>query len=261
MKTIIPRKNIKFLEEAVEKFRTSRFPVALTGAGISVNSGIADFRSPGGVWTVFSPDEYATLNVFLKKPEKAWELYREMGKGLLGKKPNQAHQVLADFEENNLLKGLVTQNVDNLHQAAGSKNVLEIHGDHQHLQCLHCDTVIPVSSAHYATKAVPTCEDCRSPLKPNVVLFGEAVRSLEQIENLIFNCDLLLVIGTSAQIYPAAGFPALVKQSGGLIYEFNREPALSAPGNFGISITSDYFFEGDLSATLPLFGRSVLGGN
>ena len=127
MKTIIPHKNIEYLEEAVEKFRTANCPVALTGAGISVNSGIADFRSPGGVWTIFSRDEYATLDVFLKTPQKAWQLYRELGKGLLGKKPNRAHQVLADFEEQGLLKGLVTQNVDNLHQAAGSQNVLEIY--------------------------------------------------------------------------------------------------------------------------------------
>jgi NAD-dependent deacetylase len=258
MKTIIPHKNIEYLAEAVEKFKSASWPAALTGAGISVNSGIADFRSPGGVWTIFSPDEYATLDVFLRTPQKAWKLYREMGKGLLGKKPNQAHQVLADFEQSGFLKGLVTQNVDNLHQAAGSKNVLEIHGDHQHLQCLQCDTLIPVTIAHYTMKDIPTCAHCHSPLKPNVVLFGEAVRSLDRIEELIFNCDLLLVIGTSANVYPAAGLPALVKQRGGLIYEFNQEPALSAPGYAKMPPISDYFFEGDLAATLPLFGRSVL---
>ncbi len=177
---------------------------------------------------------------------------------MLGKKPNQAHQVLADFEQGGFLKGLVTQNVDNLHQTAGSKNVLEIHGDHQHLQCLHCDTLIPVTGDHYTMKDVPTCALCHSPLKPNVVLFGEAVRNMDQIEALINNCDLLLVIGTSAKVYPAAGLPVLVKQRGGLIYEFNQEPALSAQGYANTSIISDYFFEGDLAATLPLFGRSVL---
>ncbi len=258
MKTIIPHKNIEYLAEAVDTFKAAVHPVALTGAGISVNSGIADFRSPGGVWTIFSPDEYATLDVFFKTPQKAWKLYREMGKGLLGKKPNQAHHVLAEFEQRGFLKGLITQNVDNLHQAAGSKNVLEIHGDHQHLQCLHCDTVISVTSEHYAMKDVPTCAHCHSPLKPNVVLFGEAVRDLDRIEELLVVCDLLLVIGTSAQVYPAAGLPALVKQRGGLIYEFNQEQALSASGYDQQSIISDYFFAGDLAATLPLFGRRVL---
>jgi NAD-dependent deacetylase len=258
MKTIIPHKNTEYLAEAVDKFKTASCPAALTGAGISVNSGIADFRSPGGVWTIFSPDEYATLDVFLKTPQKAWKLYRELGKGLLGKKPNQAHQVLADFEKSGLLQGLVTQNVDNLHQAAGSKKVLEIHGDHQHLQCLHCDMVIPVTSAHYAMKDVPACARCHSPLKPNVVLFGETVRNMDRIEELIDNCDLLLVIGTSASVYPAAGLPVLVKEHGGLIYEFNREPALSTPGYTNSVPISDYFFEGDVIATLPLFGQGVL---
>jgi NAD-dependent deacetylase len=258
MKTIIPDKNIEYLAEAVEKFKTATRPAALTGAGISVNSGIADFRSPGGVWTIFSPEEFATLDVFLKNPRKAWELYRELGRGLLGKKPNPAHRVLADFERNGLLKGLVTQNVDNLHQAAGSKNVLEIHGDHQHLQCLQCDTVIPVTSGHYNMKELPACAHCRFPLKPNVVLFGEAVRGLDRIEELIVNCDLLLVIGTSALVYPAAGLPTLVKEGGGLIYEFNRQPQLSSPGSPTPMPLADYFFAGDLAATLPLFGRRVL---
>ncbi len=258
MKTIIPSKNIDHLEEAVRKFKTASCAVALTGAGISVNSGIADFRSPGGVWTIFAPDEYATLDVFLKTPQKAWKLYRALGKGLFGKKPNQAHQVLAEFEDNNFLKGLITQNVDNLHQAAGSKNVLEIHGDHQHLQCLQCATVIPVDNAHYTMTDVPACAHCRSPLKPNVVLFGEAVRSMDRIEELIVNCDLLLVIGTSAQIYPAAGLPEIVKEQGGLIYEFNQESALSLRRYTSTTPVADFFFQGDLAATLPLFGRSVL---
>ncbi len=259
MKTIVPHTDLEHLPEAVDRFKTASCPVALTGAGISVNSGIADFRSPGGIWTIFSPDEYATLSVFLKNPQKAWKLYREMGKGLFGKKPNQAHQVLANFERNGFLKGLVTQNVDNLHQAAGSKNVLEIHGDHQHLQCLRCETVVPVTDDHYAMQGVPACAHCHSPLKPNVVLFGENVRSLEAIEELILACDLLLVIGTSAQVYPAAGLPLLVKEQGGLIYEFNQEPALSNHEYGDATSFPDYFFAGDLAATLPLFGRSVLG--
>ena len=257
MKTITPKKNETHLAEAVEKFKSASRAAALTGAGISVNSGIADFRSPGGVWTVFSPDEYATLEVFLSNPEKAWKLYREMGKGLVGKKPNSGHKVLAKLENNGMLKGLVTQNVDNLHQAAGSRNVLEIHGDHQHLQCLQCGHVAPVTEDHYRITEVPSCELCHYPYKPNVVLFGEAVRNLEQIEQLLQNCDLLLVIGTSANVYPAAGLPGLVKRQGGLVYEFNQVPALSASGYLKTSPLSDYFFEGDLAATLPLFGHAV----
>ncbi len=258
MKTIIPHKNNEHLAEAAEKFKAASCAAALTGAGISVNSGIADFRSPGGVWTIFAPEEYATLEVFLNAPEKAWKLYRELGKGLLGKKPNPAHEVLAEFEEFGLLKGLITQNVDSLHQAAGSKNVLEIHGDHQHLQCLRCNLVFPVTADHYTMQEIPACTRCNSPLKPNVVLFGETVRSMERIEELIDNCDLLLVIGTSASVYPAAGLPLLVKEHGGLVFEFNRESELSTSGYAYTNPISDYFFQGDVVATLSLFRQCVL---
>ena len=153
----IDQDNTKYLEEAARCFRTAHQPVALTGAGSSVGSGIADFRSPGGLWTFFSPEEYATLDVFLNNPEKAWRLYRKLGKELLGKKPNKAHHVLAQFESSNLLGGLVTQNVDGLHQAAGSKNVLEIHGNHHQLHCLQCGDTIPVVKSHYSMKVVPKC--------------------------------------------------------------------------------------------------------
>lgn len=256
-KTITPQKNETYLAEAVAAFKNAASAAALTGAGISVGSGIADFRSPGGVWTIFSPDEYATLDVFLRNPQKAWTLYRAMGKGLIGKKPNSAHLVLAELEKNGLLKGLVTQNVDNLHQAAGSRNVLEIHGDHQHLQCLRCGHVTPVTEDHYRLTGVPACERCSYPYKPNVVLFGEPVRNLDRIEELLAGCDLLLVIGTSAGVYPAAGLPGLVKGQGGLVYEFNQVPALGASGYLNRSSLADYFFEGDLAVTLPMFGRAV----
>ncbi len=257
MQTIRPQANDRYLTNAVQRFTAAKKAVALTGAGISVGSGIADFRSPGGLWSVFSPEEYATLEVFRRKPGKAWQLYREMGRSLLGKKPNRAHQVLADFEKDGLLRGLITQNVDNLHQAAGSLKVLEIHGDHQHLQCLQCGHVTPVTEDHYQTSEIPQCYSCSYPYKPNVVLFGESVRNLHAIEELLARCDLLLVIGTSAQVYPAAGFPELVKQQGGLIYEFNQEQALSVPGSQNSVPLSDFFFEGDLAKTLPLFGEAV----
>ena len=257
MKTIVPKKNQAHLTQAAERFTAASRAAALTGAGISVGSGIADFRSPGGLWSVFAPDEYATLEVFLSDPQKAWQLYRQMGRSLLGKKPNRAHRVLADFENDGILKGLITQNVDNLHQAAGSRKVLEIHGDHQHLQCLQCGHVTPVTEDHYRSEEMPQCLACRYPYKPNVVLFGESVRSLHHIEELLANCDLLLVIGTSAQVYPAAGLPELVKQQGGLIYEFNQDQALSVPGSQGSIPLSDFFFQGDLAITLPMFGEAV----
>ncbi|WP_136809788.1 SIR2 family NAD-dependent protein deacylase [Desulfosediminicola flagellatus] len=250
MKTIIPNYNEEYLNDAVSTFTSARAVAALTGAGISVGSGIPDFRSPGGLWTKFSPEEYATIDVFEQNPEKAWGLYRELGKGLIDKQPNKAHHALAGLEELGYLKGIVTQNIDNLHQSAGNRFVFEIHGDHQHLQCIHCGFVEPVEDKHYYMDTIPTCDGCNQPLKPNIVLFGEEVRRLEEINIFLQHCDLLMVIGTSAKVYPAAGLPGLVKANGGTIFEFNMDPTLPAG-------MSDYFFEGDLSVTLPSFGNAV----
>jgi len=257
MKTILPGKNSEALEQAATAYKSSRCALALTGAGISVNSGIADFRSPDGLWSKFSPEEYATLPVFERNPEKAWTLFREMGREIVGKEPNKGHKVLARLEQQKSLRGIITQNVDNLHQAAGSQKVLEIHGDHQHLQCLSCGNTIPVEKAHFETTDIPQCPICSYTFKPNVVLFGEAVRHLESIEHLILQCDLLMVIGTSAQVYPAATLPGMVKQQGGLIYEFNLQPALNSSPYSSAAKGADYYFEGDLSQTLPAFEKAV----
>jgi len=259
MKLINATSDTQRLAEVAETLRGARKAVALTGAGISVGSGIPDFRSRGGLWTKFAPDEYATLGVFYENPEKAWLLYRELGRVLLGKKANAAHHALAEFEQSGYLRGIITQNVDNLHQQAGSRTVIEIHGDHQHLQCLQCGGQIPVCPDHYEAIDVPRCASCRFPLKPNVVLFGEPVRDLEAIEALLEGCDLLLVIGTSAQVYPAAAIPPAIKRGGGRIIEFNREQTLGRDRFSGISTITDYFFEGDVVETLPLLSREVNG--
>ena len=229
---------------------------ALTGAGISVASGIHDFRSPGGLWSVFSPEEYATLELFYRNPSKAWKLYRALGTTLMGKKPNGAHQALARLEQMGLLSGIITQNVDNLHQQAGSTTVFEIHGDHQHLQCLQCQSLQPALEAHYHSTEVPVCAQCGFPLKPNVVLFGEEVRDIDTIHEFIADCDLLLVIGTSAQVYPAAALPMMVHRNGGRIFEFNREHTLSAAHLGAHSREADFFFQGDADVTLPRLIRA-----
>lgn len=245
------------LVEAAALLMNSAKTVALSGAGISVGSGIPDFRSAGGLWSVFSPDEYATLDVFLSNPQKAWELYRALGNTLLGKQYNPAHRALVQLETDGLLSGIVTQNIDNLHQQAGSGVVLEIHGDHQHLQCLQCGHLEAVKEFHYRLGDVPQCPVCSGYLKPNIVLFGESVRKLEQIEALIAGCEVLLVIGTSACVYPAAGLPAAVKQRGGKVFEFNREQALGRSDFSGVSVITDWFFEGDAVETLPMLLNAI----
>ncbi len=243
----IDMENRQMVEECAELLRNARLPLAFTGAGISVPSGIPDFRSRGGLWTKFNPQEYATLDIFKQDPEKTWQLYRSIGRDLQDKEPNAAHFALTTLEKRGLLKGIITQNIDRLHHKAGSGTVLEIHGDFQHLQCLGCENLLPLSLEKIAEEPYPLCENCGAALKPNIVLFGEGVRQLEAIETLIMQCDLLLVIGTSANVYPAAALPEMVLARGGSLLEFNLKPVLNKA----------FCFAGDTAKTLPRFVEVV----
>lgn len=206
---------------AGEALGRARRAVALTGAGISVESGIPDFRSPGGLWSVFAPEEYATLGCFLRDPAKSWRLFRALGKNLSGREPNAAHAALARLEAAGRLAGVITQNVDRLHQAAGSRAVLEIHGDASCLRCLRCDRAQPFAPEHLEDGPVPVCGSCGAPLKPDVVLFEEAVREGDAIAALLDGCDLLLLVGTSAEVWPASSIPERALDQGVHIVEFN----------------------------------------
>ena len=234
----------------------ARRVVALTGAGISTESGIPDFRSAGGLWAIFDPTEYATLSCFLREPEKAWRMYRALAAALVGRKPSPGHSALARLEEAGRLAGIVTQNIDGLHQAAGSRNVVELHGEARQLQCLACGRLEPARVAHLTPGPAPHCEDCGAFLKPNVVLFEEAVRDLEIAGDLVRDCDLLLVIGTSAQVVPASGLPARVRAGGGSILEFNLEPTALTASGLGRSGT---FVAGRIGTTLPQVVERALG--
>jgi NAD-dependent deacetylase len=224
--------------------------VALTGAGVSVESGIPDFRSAGGIWEKFHPQEYTTLQAFLSFPDKAWEFYRELGRTLEGKRPGPAHTSLAELERFGLLHGVITQNIDSLHTAAGSDQVIEVHGDSRNLQCLQCGRLEPVKSAHYRAESIPTCVKCDFALKPNVVLFGEGVRKMDEATALLRGCDLLLVIGTSAQVYPVSELPALVHSKGGKILEFNVSLTRLTP-------ICEFSFRGPAGSLLPLLVESA----
>ncbi len=257
MRVIVPGANEAYIDDAIEAFRKAKKPVALTGAGISVESGIDDFRSPGGIWSQFPVDEYGTLEVFQYSPEKAWILFRELGKCLLDKHPNPAHYALAELEDEGYLHGIVTQNIDNLHQQAKSRNVWEIHGDHNHLQCIQCGKLSLVDEYVFVGEELPSCTECGHVLKPNVVLFGENVRYLEEIYSLVRGCDLLIVVGTSAQVYPAAGLPERVKKNNGLVFEFNRDVTVLSQRHSIGAPQSDYLFQGKAGETLPFFVRHL----
>ena len=238
--------------EAAEEYRRARYPVALTGAGISVESGIPDFRSDGGLWTIFKPEEYATIQTFRHDPEKAWKLYRALGRGLIDKQPSPAHLALSQLEAGGRLQAVITQNIDGLHSRAGNRQVLEVHGEHQHLHCLACGFIRPFEPADLEDGLPPLCPHCGYPLKPNIVLFGELVREMPKIDEILNRCDLLLVIGTSAQVYPVASFPYLVHRQGGLIYEFNMAPT-------PLTHSADFFFEGKAGKSVPALAKAVLG--
>jgi NAD-dependent deacetylase len=211
------------IREAVRLLAGCRNAVALTGAGISVESGIPSFRGAQGMWAKYDPMEYATLHAFLQSPRKVWEMLSEMVSVCGEAMPNAAHKALAVLEETGIVRAVITQNVDGLHQAAGSRKVIEYHGNMEELVCVSCWKRYPTRE-RWTPGAVPLC-DCGEILKPNVVLFGEPIPWLaqEQAEEEARTCAVLLVIGTSAQVSPACDIPRIAKESGAAIIEINPE--------------------------------------
>jgi NAD-dependent deacetylase len=195
--------------------------VALTGAGISVPSGIPDFRSPRtGLWTRVDPMEVAHIDVFLSDPGRFWSFYGARFDALDDKRPNRAHAVVASLERSGLLDAVITQNIDRLHERAGSREVIEVHGSIASSSCLDCGRRFPLAEVRRRQASVPSgvppC-DCGAALKPDVVLFGEMlpVGAIARAERLAAAADLLLCIGSSLEVYPVAGLPELTLAAGG----------------------------------------------
>jgi NAD-dependent deacetylase len=213
----------KIFREAAETLKVRRNAVALTGAGISVESGIPMFRGTQGMWEKYDPMEYATIGAFLRDPEKVWTMLAEMVEVLSRAVPNPAHFGLAEMEKKGLLRSIITQNVDGLHQAAGSQRVIEFHGNAWELICISCWNRYP-SREKIRDGALPRCE-CGRILKPNLVLFGEPIpwKAQEDAESEAETCSVLLVVGTSAQVAPACDIPRLSKKKGAAIIEINPE--------------------------------------
>ena len=211
------------IRKAAEMITKSKLTIALTGAGISVESGIPDFRSSAGLWSRYDPAEYATITAFRRNPEKIWDMLREMD-ALVGQaRPNAAHLGMGELEKLGYLHCIITQNVDNLHQAGGAKNVIEYHGNSSTLSCLGC-------RKHYFAEekrreGIPRCE-CGKVLKPDVVFFGEAipVEALNRSFQMASLSEALMVVGTSAVVSPANTIPGIAKDRGAKIIEINLEP-------------------------------------
>ncbi|MFW9990698.1 MAG: NAD-dependent deacetylase [Candidatus Odinarchaeota archaeon] len=217
------------IKKAIKLVHDSQYVVAFTGAGISVESGISDFRSPGGLWSRYDPEIYATWHNFLKSPEKYWTMSRELTAALLEAKPNAAHLALARLENLGKLKAIITQNIDNLHHRAGNSRILELHGNYRTVQCLDCHTRyrrVDILPRLNAGEIPPLCTECGGILRSNAVLFGQPLpqETIKEATEESLRCDLLMVIGSSLQVYPAASFPLLAKKNGSNLLIINKEP-------------------------------------
>jgi NAD-dependent deacetylase len=217
------------IERLAELVRASRRTVALTGAGISVPSGIPDFRSPGtGLWENVDPMEVAHIDVFRDNPQRFWSYYRPRFGMLDGKEPNGAHRALAELESRGMLEAVITQNIDRLHRKAGSTRVVEVHGTIETGSCLHCATSYPREQLDglFDTDGVARCDQCEGPVKPDVVLFGELLpqAAMEEATRLATSAELLLCVGTSLEVFPVASLPGLTTAGGGRLAIITKGP-------------------------------------
>ena len=219
------------LQELASVIRPCREIVFFTGAGISTESGVPDFRSPGGIWTRYQPiyfsefleSEKARLE-YWKRKEESYELYRKT-------KPNLGHYSIRAFEDRGQLLGLITQNIDGLHQLAGvsEDKVIELHGNDRKVVCLQCDQDVDGERVYASLKGLvrsPRCNDCGGYLKPATISFGQPmpVEAMRRAQALSTKAKIFIVVGTSLQVHPAASFPVLAKQSGAFLAIVNREP-------------------------------------
>jgi len=215
--------------------------VALTGAGISAESGIPTFRSKGGLWEKFDPTVYASIEVFRSDPSKYWSIRGEFIRNYEAYQPNSGHAALAEMEAMGLLSHVITQNIDGLHRKAGSQNVTEIHGSLREIFCVRCGKEY---RAPRIPEGMPPLCACGGVLKPNTVLFGEPLppQALETAWSQASTCKVMLVIGTSAVVQPAASLPYVAKHHGAAVVEVNIEPAF---------VGADFFLNEKAGTALP----------
>ncbi len=207
----------------------ANYAVALTGAGISTPSGIPDFRSPGGIWSQVDPMEVGSIWGFRRDPERFYEFFGRRAGPLRGAQPNPAHHALAELEEMGLLKTVITQNIDRLHQAAGSRRIIEVHGNMAEMVCLergHVTPSDPVWKRYEGTGEVPRCETCGSLLKPNAILFGEMLPAgaIRSAQDEAARSDIFLAVGSSLTVAPASDLPLAAIRRGAQLIVVNLTP-------------------------------------
>ena len=217
------------MSELASLIRENQPCVVLTGAGVSTESGIPDFRSPTGIWAEFDPLEYATLGAFRRDPEKVWRFYAPRFSMLTEAEPNRAHVALAELERRGLVQAVVTQNIDLLHERAGSREVIEVHGSIRTSTCLACrarcslDEVIRLLEEG---AGAPRCIQCGEIVKPDVVFFDELLpqEKIDRAYELAGEARLLLVVGSSLEVWPVAELPLVTLGAGGKVAVVNKGP-------------------------------------
>ncbi len=214
---------------AAEILSSAKRGVALTGAGVSAESGIPTFRGEGGLWTQYDPVKVASIDSFLADPQSYWQVSRERGRVALAARPNAGHVALAELEAVGRIVAVVTQNTDGLHQDSGSKRVIELHGSGRKVECLDCGRIEPRSEvqARLDVEMPPRCPNCGgSVLKPTVVLFGEPMpaAAVQEAFELARSADVILVVGSSLVVYPAAEIPLVALRAGARMIVVNAEP-------------------------------------
>jgi len=227
--------------------------VALTGAGVSQESGLRTFRDAQvGLWAQYKPEELASPQAFARDPKLIWDWYAWRREAVKGVRPNAGHYALAEIEKHFPQFTLITQNVDGLHRMAGSQNVLELHGNIQRVRCSECSTLAEIWGDD--TESVPTCEVCNGLLRPDVVWFGESLPR-EQFETAVEatrSCDVFFSIGTSGVVQPAASLASAAHSLGAVVIEINAEPT-------PLTSTADFFFQGKSGEILPELVKTVWG--
>ncbi len=227
--------NIEIVADLIKK---AEYAIGFTGAGISVESGIPPFTGAGGLWNKYDP-KFIELSFFYSNPKKSWEEMHRIFFDSMGEaQPNKAHEVLAEMEKHNMLKGIITQNIDGLHQAAGSKNVVEFHGTIHRLLCTSCNLPYKTKDTDL-TQEEPKCPSCGSVLKPDFVFYGEGInkKNYDKASEMAQKADLVIIVGTAGQVMPACYLPFTSKRYGAKIIEVN-----TLESAFTSQIT-DYYFQ------------------
>ena len=248
----------EYIRTAADIIQTSKKTVILTGAGVSTPSGIPDFRSiEGGLWTKYDPFEIASLSAFRNNPVKFYRWIRSLASKIMDAEPNDAHVGIARMENAGFIQTIVTQNIDGLHQRAGAQTVLEVHGSWNYLSCTACFQQfgsLEFMKPFLIEGEIPYCPQCGCVLKPDLILMGEQLpaRVWLKANQASKSCDLMIVAGSSLEVFPVAGLPTRALDNGSKLIIINQTETY-------IDVRADLVIQEDVSYVIPLIAEKILG--